>query len=230
MISSLLLQAVLATPLALAEPSIPEAPERPRRSSPPEPAPRPGFAGDAIVGWTIGNLAAPSVSSGTTGSVLARYDAFATRRSSGGPRLGFSLWGAFPTPPSSTWSAEASQVLRSDEADVAVDLTDPTVQLRRYGLMTVLRHDPAAPFSADVGFGFGRVDLDASPWGRTALPALTIEAGLRHPVPLDRVFVTWTARGSWIETPSSAAGWPAEEWWFVEIGPCIGYGMHTGGR
>ena len=229
MIPSLLLPVFLGLPSAMAEPALPDAPERPRREPAPAP-PRPGFAGDAIVGWTIGTVTAPSINSGASGSLLVRYDAFATRRSTGGARLGFSVWGAFHTPPSSTWTGEAGQVLRADDSDVSVDLGDSTVGFRRYGLMTVLRHDPAAPISADVGFGFGRVDLDASPWGRTALPALTFEAGLRHKVPVDRLFVTWTARGSWIETPSAAGGWPAEEWWFVEFGPCIGYGMRTGAR
>ena len=223
-----LLSAVVA-PRANAE-ELPPPPERPARSTPPPPPPRPAFAGDAMVGWTIGTLTAPSIPAKASGSFLVRYDAFATPRSAGGPRLGLSLWGAFSTPPQASWSAEAAPVLRADDADVAVDLTDSTVQPRRYGIMTVLRHDPAARISADVGFGFGRVDLDASPWGRVALPALTFEAGLRHRIPADRAFVSWTARGTWMETPSSAAGWPAEEWWLVEVGPCIGYGVQTGGR
>jgi len=230
MLPALVFAALLSAPEAVAEDTLPEPPTKPARKPPPPPPPRPGFAGDAIVGWTIGNLAAPSVPAKPAGSLLVRYDAFATRRSTGGPRLGLSLWGSFATPPTAAWSAEASQVLRADEADVDVDLTDTALRPRRYGIMTVLRHDPQAPISADVGFGFGRVDLDASPWGRAALPALTVEAGLRHTLPVDRVFVTWTARGSWIETPSSAAGWPAEEWWFVEFGPCIGYGVSTAGR
>jgi hypothetical protein len=227
---ALMLGALLCVPESAAAADLPAPPEKPRRAPPPPPPPRPGFAGDAIVGWTVGSLIAPSTTGSVMGSLLVRYDAFATRRSVGGPRLGFSVWGSFATPPNMSWSGEAAQVLRADESDVQVDLTDTTVRPRRYGLMTVLRHDPAAPISADVGFGFGRVDLDASPWGRTALPALTFEAGLRHIVPVDRVFVTWTLRGSWIETPSSAAGWPAEEWWMVELGPCVGYGVNTGGR
>ncbi|HCH61758.1 MAG: hypothetical protein CL927_15530 [Deltaproteobacteria bacterium] len=229
MIASVLLSFWIGLLPAMAAPTTPASPERPQRERPPPPE-RPGFSGDALVGWTIGTLAAPSVNSGATGTLLARYDAFATRRSTGGPRLGFSVWGAFHTAPFTTWTAEASQAVRADESDVAVDLSSSTVGIRRYGLMTVLRHDPASRVSADVGFGFGRVDLDASPWGRTALPALTFEAGLRHHLPVERLFMTWTARGSWIETPSSASGWPAEEWWFVEFGPSIGYGMNTGGR
>lgn len=225
-----LVVASLLSGAAVGAEDLPDPPERPTRKPPPPPPPRPGFAGDAIVGWTIGTLNAPSIPAKASGSLLVRYDAFATRRSSGGARLGLSLWGSFSTPPTNTWSAEAAQVLRADEADVAVDLTDTTIQPRRYGLMTVLRHDPAAPYSADVGFGFGRVDLDASPWGRVALPALTIEAGFRHRLPVDRAFVSWTARASWIETPSSAGGWPAEEWWLIEFGPCIGYGVQTGRR
>jgi len=207
---------------------LPEAPTEPRRPPPPPPPPRPAFAGDAMVGWLAGSLIAPSVPQGVIGTVLVRYDAFATPRDAGGPRLGLSVWGAFSTPPQLAWSGEAAQLLRADDADVAVDLSDTSLRPRRYGMMTVLRHDPAAPVSADVGFGFGRVDLDASPWGRLALPALTFEVGVRHQIPVERAFVSWTVRGTWAETPSAASGWAAEEWWFVEVGPCIGYGVQTG--
>jgi len=225
---SLLLLALVVQLSAVADTDLPPAPTEPKRSPPPPPAPTPAFAGDAMVGFLAGTLVAPSVPQGAMGTLFVRYDAFATPRSAGGPRLGLSLWGAFSAPPVLAWSGEAAQVLRADEADVAVDLSDTTIRPRRYGLMTVLRHDPAAPFSADVGFGFGRIDLDASPWGRVAMPALTIEAGLRHQLPIERAFMSWTVRGSWAETPSSASGWAAEEWWFVEFGPCIGYGMLTG--
>ena len=215
---------------ARAEPAedLPEAPTQRTRPPPPPPPPAPAFAGDAMVGFFAGTAFAPSIPQAAMGSVLVRYDAFATRRDAGGARLGFSLWGAFSAPPVLSWSGEAAQLLRADEADVAVDLSDTTVRPRRYGMMTVLRHDPASRVSADVGFGFGRVDLDASPWGRLALPALTIEAGVRHRLPIERAFVSWTVRGTWAETPSAASGWPAEEWWFIELGPSLGYGVQTG--
>ena len=172
-------------------------------------------------------MPAPSINPGATGSLLVRYDAFATRRSTGGARLGFSVWGAFHTPPSSTWTGEAT---RSFEQ--MMPMYRSTSVTPRWAFAGTDDRPPArsgAPISADVGFGFGRVDLDASPWGRTALPALTFEAGLRHKVPVDRLFVTWTARGSWIETP--AREWMAGRGVVVRrIGPCIGYGMRTGAR
>lgn len=205
---------------------LPPAPTQ-RPPPPPPPARQTGFAGDFQIGWSAGLLGAPSVPSTLSGSAIVRYDAFATRHSAGGPRLGLSLWGAFATAPRAAWAPEAMEVLRADDTDVAVDLTDASLSPRRYGIMTVLRHDPAARVSGDFGIGFGRIDLDASPWGRTALPALTVEAGLRHGIPVENAFVSWLVRATWAETPSAAGGWAAEEWWMVEVGPSIGYAVLT---
>lgn len=205
-----------------------ETPDLPRPEGRPPPPPLPtaddvGFAADFHVGWTAGTWLSPSITPRATGSVLLRYDTFVTARDARGPRLGISLWGAFSTPPRQPWTPEAAAALSSEGADIDVDLTDTDLRVRRYGVMAVLRHDPAAPISADVGLGFGRVDLDASPWGRVALPAFTLEAGLRHRlVPNTPTFVAWTARGSWVETPGVLSGWEREEGWIIELGPALG--------
>ncbi len=200
----LVISGLLAGPASAEE--LPPAPERPRPEPATQPDDPPQFGADASLGYGVGALLGPWPTSGAHGHWMARYDAFTASREQGGPRLGLGIWAT-----GSLWPLQEAV-----EDDLSVE-----VRYLHYGVMSVLRHDPAAPFSATTGIGFGRLDMDNYWGGPLALPTLSFEAGLRQSV-TPVAFVDWTLRGHWSTARSGAEPTLLEEWWMVGFSVSLG--------
>jgi len=167
----------------------------------------PAFGADASVGYTVASLLGSWPEPGVHGSVYGRYEAFVVPRTAPGPRLGFSLWG----------SRSLFPLQNSNEEGILAPF-----DYLHYGLMTVLRSDPATRFGFNGGMGFGRLDLDDYWDGPMALPTLTFEAGLRSHIQ-ERSYVDTNLRAHWSTARSETdAYW--HEWWMVQL--MIGVGAH----
>jgi hypothetical protein len=165
------------------------------------------FGSDVSVGYGGGALLGAWPDAGIHGFVHARLDAFTVGRDRPGPRLGASIWAAqtlFPL-----------QYAREEDDRFQFGFS-------QYGVLAVLRHDPAAPVGADFGFGFGRIDL-ANYWsGPHALPTLSFEVGPRIKA-ADTAFVDVLTRVDWA-TALGPEG-VLDEWWGVSLQ--LGIGMHV---
>lgn len=198
---------------------LPPAPERPvpevDRDEAPVPDAMPAFGTDVAMGLLGGSFFGPWPEPGPHGVVLVRYDAFAVPRAASGPRLGASFWGAttaWPLPEAAELTASAL----GDEVERVFSF-----RYVQYGVMAVIRYDPAADLGADAGIGFGRLDL-ADYWdGPLALPMLTFEAGVRQRL-RDRAFADWLLRASWATERSGSVAGAEEEWWLVQAGLALG--------
>jgi hypothetical protein len=189
-------------------------------------APTAGYSGNAAVGASAGILAGDGVSKGVFTAAIVRYEAYAVPVDARKPRLGVSVWGQFPMGPKPTLDLAALGVSGEDLPQSA------EVELWHYGVLATIRGDPAAPVSADVAFGFGRVDLRGAPLATTALPALTGELGLRHRV-RGPAQLSWTLRASWLAAPPQAAldtaavtapaGTTTGDWWTLQLGPSLSF-------
>ena len=168
----------------------------------------PSFGGDASVGIAAGYLINDWVTEPLHGTVLARYDAFIVDRSTPGPRLGMSLWGA-----ATAWP----QPGRTEDGE------DAPFSYTQYGLMTVLRADPELPIGYAGGIGFGRLDLAEWYGAPHYLPTVTLEGGLRQRLG-DRPYADYLLRAHWAQARDSS-GEGFEEWWQVQL--AISIGLHV---
>ena len=210
----LLLSAALA-----AEPTsggLPPAPTIPRPERQDEPPPQPAFGNDVSLGYFGGALLGAWPDAGVHGAVVARYDAFVQARDVSGPRLGASVWAS-----SSAWPSQTATEMAPEGSGVVAGGTFP-IQYLQYGVMAILRHDPAAPVSGDMGFGFGRLDLPDYYGGPLALPMLSLEAGLRQQLH-DRAYLDWLLRGHWATQRSATEPSVLHEWWMVQLGVSVGF-------
>lgn len=190
-----------------AEP-LPPAPTRSRPEPATEPEDPPRFGADFSAGLGGRALLGPWPTPGVHGFVQGRYDAFIVPSEAGGPRLGLGIWAA-----ASAWP------LQEAEEDGALQ----EIRYVQYGVMSVLRHDPAAPAGALVGVGFSRLDLDAYWGGPLALPLLDFEVGVRQRL-RPGAFLDWTARAHWGTARSGVVETLWEEWWMV--GLSVSPGLH----
>lgn len=214
----------LAISLLLGNPASAADPTTSRPAAPS--APTAGYSGSAAVGLSGGLLAGEGVSKGIFTAAIVRYEAFAVPADARKPRLGVSVWGQFPMGPKPTLDLAALGVSGEDLPRSA------EVELWHYGVLATVRGDPAAPVSADVAFGFGRMDLRGAPLSTTALPALTGELGLRHRV-RGPAQLSWTLRASWLAAPPTAAldtaavtapaGTTTGDWWTLQLGPSLSF-------
>lgn len=182
------------------------------------------FSGEAAAAFYPGALSGIGVDKGFFTTALVRVEAFAVPRSAPGPRLGLSVWGAFPLGPTPTLDLEALGV--SGEGIPS----SSGVELWQYGVLATVRADPERPLSLDAAFGFGRADLRGAPLTVTALPALTGELGLRHKL-AGAARVSWTLRATWLAAPpsgapivaavSAPAGQASTDWWTLQLGPSV---------
>ena len=182
------------------------------------------FSSGAAAAVYPGLLAGVGVEKGFFTTAVVRVEAFAVPTSAPGPRLGLSVWGAFPFGPKPTLDLRALGVSGEEQPSTA------EVELWHYGVLATVRGEPERPISLDAAFGFGRVDLRGAPLAVTALPGLTGEVGLRHRL-VGAAQVSWTLRASWLAAPptsalnlaavSAPAGQAGEDWWTVQLGPSI---------
>ncbi len=180
------------------------------------------FAADAGVGVMVGSLRGVGVEKGVNTSVLVRWEGFADAPDDHGPRIGASVWGAFPVGP--------QPLVRQGELG-ATGLEVPTtgtVELWSYGVAVAVRADPRSKVAMDVSFGFERTDLRGVALSTSALPGLMGEVGLRHRL-ASFASVSWTARASWLASPSPApasvaevpAGTTSGDWFSLQFGPVV---------
>jgi hypothetical protein len=164
----------------------------------------PSFGSDASIAYGAGALLGEWPEAGMHGFVLARYDAFAAGRDDPGPRIGASIWASRTVAP--------LQNAHEDDRTFRFPIT-------QYGVMAIIRHDPASPLSFDAGLGFGRLDLEDYWGGPHALPMLTFEAGPRFAAG-ETAFVDVLARAQWA-TAGDYAGALAE-WWEASLQVAVG--------
>ena len=196
----MLLPLLLATAQAEDLPPAPAVPTAPTTVENP-----PDFGADVSVGYAAGSLIGNWPQSGFHGTVLARYEAFLVPRSAPGPRLGLGLWGS-----STVWPLQSY----AEEGD------EGSIEYLHYGLLTVLRYDPAAPVSFTTGLGYGRLDLQEWWGGPNYLPTLTFEAGVRQRLG-EVPYLDWTGRVHWA-TGRDPTGLGFEEWWLVQLAISVG--------
>lgn len=199
MIIPLCLGAALSAGLALAQ-DLP-APSPPPRPDPYTPEDPPDFGSDVAVGYALGALLGSWPDAGLWGSVVARTEAFLVSRDTPGPRLGLSLWGSATVGPRQRFTEDGGR-------------TGP-FSASGYGVMTVVRGDPAARLSPVAGLGFGRLDLVDYHEGPLAIPTLTFEGGARAKL-AGPAFVDVAARAHWGTTRSPTAE-SLHEWWGVQL-------------
>lgn len=197
---------LLAAPARAQDPQAPSppptpAPSPPARPDPYEPESPPDFGSDVAVGYAIGALLGSWPEPGAWGSVVARTEAFLVPQSAPGPRLGLSLWGSATVGP-------RQRFLEDDGRAGSFSTT-------AYGVMTVLRGDPALRVSPVAGVGFGRHDLVDYHQGPLAIPTLSFEGGARVGV-RGPAFVDVAARAHWGTTRSPTAD-SLHEWWGVQL-------------
>jgi hypothetical protein len=178
-------------------------------SSDPEPE-EPGYGADVSIGYLGGSLLGPWPETGVHGTVIARYDAFRLSAQDRGPRIGASLWG-------STTAWPLQHAIEGEE--ITEDFT-----YTHAGIMAVVRHDPEASLSGIFGLGFSRLDLVDYWGGPQALPMLSFEAGVRHPLS-SRAVVDLLTRAHWSTARSGIDSTALEEWWMVQIGLSLGWRM-----
>lgn len=182
------------------------------------------FSSEAGVAVYPSMLSGIGVERGFFTTALVRVDAFALPRSAPGPRLGLSVWGAFPFGAKPTLDLDALGQGGDDQPSAA------QVELWQYGVLAAVRSEPDRPVGLDAAFGFGRTDLRGAPLAATALPALTGELGLRHRL-VGPAQLSWTLRATWLAAPptgaqalaavSAPAGQASEDWWTVQLGPSL---------
>lgn len=212
----LLLCSALAAEPTQGLPPAPTVPRPPPQTQPDNPPP---FGSDVSLGYFAGSLLGAWPDPGLHGAVMGRYDAFVQSKDTSGPRMGASVWAS-----SSAWPAQTAT-----ETNLADELVNPAtaggtfpIGYQHYGVLAILRHDPQAPVGADIGFGFGRIDLTDYWGGPLALPTLTFEAGLRQRFD-DRAYADWLVRAHWATERSGTDPATMHEWWMIQVGVSVGF-------
>jgi hypothetical protein len=165
----------------------------------------PSFGTDVSIAYGAGTLLGAWTESGVHGFVTGRVDAFAVDRNEPGPRIGASIW--------------ASQVVFPQQYAYEAGYGRFQFRYSEYGVLVLLRDDPARAVGYDFGFGFGRIDLPDYYGGPHALPTLTFETGPRVAAG-GIAFVDVLARAQWATARGPSDG--LDEWWAVSLQVALG--------
>ena len=176
------------------------------------------YGADLSAGLSAGALLGEWPVPGPAGGFTVRYDAFIQSREDPGPRVGISLFGG-----SSLWPTQ-------DAAEVQADGEILTLPIRytHWGVLGVIRYDPAAPWGGSFGLGFSRLDLDDYYGGPLGLPVLLIEGGARRRLgPDGPLFLDLMIRGGWGSARGAPYGDRPDDWtdWWLPQG-VLALGVH----
>jgi hypothetical protein len=165
----------------------------------------PSFGTDVSIAYGFGALLGSWPDAGVHGFVQGRFDAFTADRDDSGPRLGASIWASVVAAPQQYATEEEGERFK--------------FRYSEYGVLALLRDDPANPVGYAFGFGFGRIDLDDYYGGPHALPTATFEAGPRIRAS-ETTFVDVLTRAQWA-TALGPSG-ELDEWWGVSLQLALG--------
>jgi hypothetical protein len=168
----------------------------------------PSFGSDVSVSYGLGALLGAWPDAGVHGFFQGRFDAFTQDRDQSGPRLGASIWASVVVAP---------QQYATEETAEGVDRFK--FKYSEYGVLAVLRDDPAAQVGYAFGFGFGRIDLTNYYGGPHALPTATFEFGPRFATK-SAAFVDVLGRAQWA-TALGPSG-DLDEWWGASLQVAVG--------
>ncbi len=170
------------------------------------------FGSDISAGAGLGILLGSWPLAGPHSTFHARFEAFTVSAATPGPRLGVSLFGD-----------KALGLLQDASEEQEGVVVEFPFSYLHYGVLSVLRFDPALPWTGTAGFGFGRLDLENYYGGPHALPTLIFEGGVRRHLgrATSPAFFDLGLRASW----GSARGlsYELDEWWLVQLSTSLGW-------
>ena len=163
------------------------------------------FGADASAGFGYGVISGEGIADANYGSALFRLDSFTQAASQPGPRLGLGMWGQLTIGQEATLS----------EVNSLGQHVEQPLTLNHAGLSAVLRHDPEASVTGTFGVGFGRIEVQTGDTSPVAMPAFTLEGGVRTKL-RGTAFLDVMARAHWVTRTDLNSGQQVE-WWLVEL-------------
>ena len=175
----------------------------------------PSFGADVsagvIAGSHFGEWPLPGLHTGWN----ARYDGFIQDRQTGGPRVGISVFGG------------GSLGLLQDREEILDEAGNTEIapfEFLHYGVLGVIRYDPAAPWSGLFGLGFSRLELEDWYDGVQVIPSFVLEGGARHRLgPDGPLFVDIQLRTGWASARGVERDWT--DWWSLQS--IVSLGVHA---